>query len=77
MLYEKIGCSEQDFVVKIYGPIFENIFRGSSCRFLFPKFYSFYEEESLTDIWWKGETQKFDLSQKQHWFKTGFTDFIF
>ena len=39
MLYEKIGCSEQDFVVKIYGPIFENIFRGSSCRFLFPKIY--------------------------------------
>ncbi|KAI7892960.1 uncharacterized protein EV154DRAFT_503466 [Mucor mucedo] len=34
-LYEtENGSSEADFIIKIYGPIMENVFRGSGCRLI-------------------------------------------
>ncbi|KAG2229551.1 hypothetical protein INT48_006766, partial [Thamnidium elegans] len=33
-IYTEGSCSEADYIVKLYGPIMENIFRGSGCRLL-------------------------------------------
>ncbi|CEP20058.1 hypothetical protein [Parasitella parasitica] len=33
-IYTEENCSEADYIVKLYGPIMENIFRGSGCRLL-------------------------------------------